>query len=490
VAPDAVYRSPALTSPPQLRPDAAPLSIPDQAPPDGAEGLLTTEVTVPGYEIVARIAEGGMGTILRGRDPHLGRELAIKVLRDDLVADEDAIRRFVVEAQICGQLQHPNIIPVHQLGRLPNGLPFFTMKLVRGRTLTELLRERKHLGEDQPRFLRIFVQIVEAIAYAHSRGVIHRDLKPSNIMVGQFGELQVMDWGLAKVLDSTDDHLRRLKAQKGASGAETQAGDVLGTPAYMAPEQARGDVEEIDECADVFSLGAILCEILTGDSPYALRDAQGRPISATEALAEARAGNLEGAMEALESCDLEEQFAALAMRCLNPDRWQRPADAQEMAEVISTFLPNDPDWLAVLRQRTNSPELKEVLAQTLKEDGRQLQLNRATYILGIAALATGLLAVHVFWWIALLVAPLMLAALLRLVVGDTSRKHWQLMEEALDAARQRAKTAQEHEKQVIRAAKVAAREARQARGSSLPSNPIHDPEPVPSCSDALPDAKR
>ena len=152
------------------------------------------------YRIDGEIARGGMGAILKGRDPDLGRDVALKVLRDDLRDDADMVRRFVEEAQIGGQLQHPGIVPIYELGTFADLRPFFAMKLVKGHTLAQLLEARDGPDDDRPRFLSIFEAIAQTVAYAHARGVIHRDLKPSNVMVGTFGEVQVMDWGLAKVL--------------------------------------------------------------------------------------------------------------------------------------------------------------------------------------------------------------------------------------------------------------------------------------------------
>src|SRR5262249_47880686 len=162
---------------------------------------------------------------------------------------------------------------------------YFTMKLVKGTTLSRLLQERADPAQERPRFLKIFEAVCQAVAYAHSKGVIHRDLKPHNVMVGAFGEVQLMDWGLAKVLKPAAAPERpaehpasatvsaAVKVARGDSGgAETQEGDVLGTPAYMAPEQALGEVSRLDERTDVFSLGAILCEVLTGRPPYAAAD--------------------------------------------------------------------------------------------------------------------------------------------------------------------------------------------------------------------------
>ena len=152
------------------------------------------------YRIDGEIARGGMGAILKGRDPDLGRDVALKVLRDDLRDDDGMVRRFVEEAQIGGQLQHPGIVPIYELGTFADRRPFFAMKLVKGHTLAQLLEARDGPDDDRPRFLSIFEAIAQTVAYAHARGVIHRDLKPSNVMVGSFGEVQVMDWGLAKVL--------------------------------------------------------------------------------------------------------------------------------------------------------------------------------------------------------------------------------------------------------------------------------------------------
>src|SRR5579864_1569284 len=152
------------------------------------------------YRIDGEIARGGMGAVLKGRDPDLGRDVALKVLREDLRGNADMVRRFVEEAQIGGQLQHPGIVPIYELGAFADRRPFFTMKLVKGDTLAKLLGSRMGRSDDLPRFLAIFEAIAQTVAYAHARGVIHRDLKPSNVMVGAFGEVQVMDWGLAKVL--------------------------------------------------------------------------------------------------------------------------------------------------------------------------------------------------------------------------------------------------------------------------------------------------
>src|SRR5579872_6430626 len=152
------------------------------------------------FQLVGEIARGGMGVVLKGHDYDLGRDLAVKVLLDSHKQKPDLVCRFVEEAQIGGQLQHPGVVPVYELGTFGDSRPYFTMKLVKGQTLADLLSARATVSADLPKFVGIFEQVCQTVAYAHSRDVIHRDLKPSNVMVGSFGEVQVMDWSLAKVL--------------------------------------------------------------------------------------------------------------------------------------------------------------------------------------------------------------------------------------------------------------------------------------------------
>ncbi|MDB5349064.1 MAG: pknB 22 [Planctomycetota bacterium] len=201
--------------------------------PHGASGppVRPGSPAMPGsgtwrYQLFGEIARGGMGVVLKGRDPDLGRDLAVKVMLEAHRDDPETVRRFVEEAQIGGQLQHRGIVPVYELGSFPDRRPFFAMKLVQGRTLTAIRRERGRevAGEPKARLIGIFEQICQTMAYAHARGVIHRDLKPSNVMVGSFGEVKVMDWGPAKVLPH------------GGVADEEQAG---GTPASGPVHTAR-----------------------------------------------------------------------------------------------------------------------------------------------------------------------------------------------------------------------------------------------------------
>ncbi len=262
-----------------------------------------------------------------------------KILLDRHRDRIDLVDRFVEEAQICGQLQHPGVVPVYELGMLADDRPFFTMKLVKGRTLAALLEER--IEPDLPQFLTIFEAVCQTVAYAHARGVIHRDLKPSNVMVGSFGEVQVMDWGLAKVLPREGQAAPKepelpsqtVVATLRSTGDSdlSQAGSVLGTPAYMAPEQARGDISAIDRRADVFALGSILCEILTGEPAFT-------GVAVREMLAVACRGETAGALARLAACQADAELLDMAHDCLAADRNDRPPDAGAVASRMTAYL--------------------------------------------------------------------------------------------------------------------------------------------------------
>ncbi len=211
------------------------------------------------YEIMEPIARGGMGTVYLANDRHLRRPVALKVLHAPTLGPE-AGERMLREARIIARLEHPGIVPVHDVGTLPDGRIFYAMKRVAGERLDRYLRAGLALNGR----LRLFERICEAVAFAHAHGVVHRDLKPENIMVGAFGEVLVLDWGLAKL--RSDSPPGPQTAAPGLPG-QTAHGTVLGTPGYMAPEQARGEVEGIDERTDVYALGAILYFLLVGHPP-------------------------------------------------------------------------------------------------------------------------------------------------------------------------------------------------------------------------------
>src|SRR5262249_17480529 len=304
---------------------------------EAAAPVPTRTTAMPDYAgrcaILGELGRGGMGAILKGHDPELGRDLAVKVLLDKYQGQPEMIRRFLVEAQVGGQLQHPGIVPVYDLGLLVDRRPFFTMKLVRGQTLAHLLADRQSPADDLPRFLKIFEQVCQTLAYAHARGVIHRDLKPANVMVGAFGEVQVMDWGLAKMLDPTaPDQQPTVSAGDGSdTGLESRAGSVVGTPAYMSPEQARGEVKRRGERCGVFGLGAMVCECMTGKPPYP-------GLARLEVCRQAEQGALADARARLDGSGADGDLLRLAKACLTVPVEDRPRDAGLVAREMTAYL--------------------------------------------------------------------------------------------------------------------------------------------------------
>jgi eukaryotic-like serine/threonine-protein kinase len=218
------------------------------------------------YRILRELGRGGMATVYLGHDSELNREVAVKVL-DFPDSSAELAGRMLREAAIVARLEHPGIVPIHDVGSLPDDRVFYVMKYVRGERLDSFIRKTL------PERLRVFQRICEAVAFAHAEGVIHRDLKPENIMVGAFGEVLVMDWGLAKVLHdpknpneiSDGNGSFRQTVQKEMSS--TGHGTILGTPSYMAPEQAAGEIDKLNEQTDVYSLGAILYFLLSEAPP-------------------------------------------------------------------------------------------------------------------------------------------------------------------------------------------------------------------------------
>ena len=310
--------------------------LPEEAAPEPLSTDGDVGICAGRFRIEGRLGAGGMGEVYRAADDSLGRAVAVKVLRPDHTDRPDLRRRFLDEAQLTGQLQHPGVPPVFELGDLPDGRPYFAMKLVRGQTFDALLAARPDLAHDRDRLLTVFEQVCQAVGYAHARGVIHRDLKPANIMVGRFGEVQVMDWGLAKVLDARADTRPADAATPAAStfalpptdpdsDGATAAGTVLGTPAYMPPEQALGEIDLLDERSDVFGLGAILCVALTGHPPYRGNDP----------LRKARRADLEDALVRLDACGADAELIALAKACLSAEPWKRPKDGGAIAGSVA-----------------------------------------------------------------------------------------------------------------------------------------------------------
>ena len=237
------------------------------------------------YRVLEALARGGMGAVYKVWDEDLRRQLAMKVAMERGAAEEPrapggrSLARFLEEAQVTGQLDHPGIVPVHELGLDEHGRVYFTMRLVKGRSFEAILRLVRTGAEgwNPTRALFVLLRVCEAMAYAHQKGVIHRDLKPANVMVGRFGEVYVVDWGLARVLGREDLHDLRLAAAPAkegetdelrASGLYTMDGDIIGTPVYMSPEQANPRLGTLGPQADVYALGAVLYELLAGTPPY------------------------------------------------------------------------------------------------------------------------------------------------------------------------------------------------------------------------------
>jgi eukaryotic-like serine/threonine-protein kinase len=308
-----------LTTTAPTPPDDAP-----QAPPD-----------TPRYRFEAFLARGGMAEVWRGCDTVLAREVALKVLREPVFGDAGARGQFEEEARHVGQLEHPSIVPVYDLGELQDGRPFFAMKLVHGQTLAGLLAARATPAEELPRWVGVFEQVCQAVAFAHARGLIHRDLKPSNVMLGEFGEVLVMDWGIAKALAAPAALAPGPQtpvvpspsvgeAATGPEGPETLPGQAKGTPAFMAPEQARGEASRVGKASDVFGLGGILCVTLTGQPPYTRAE-------------QAMAGDVTEALARLDGCGADAALIGLAKACLAPALEARPADAGEVAGRVKRY---------------------------------------------------------------------------------------------------------------------------------------------------------
>jgi len=245
------------------------MSLSDAAVARLAAAIDEPDLSATKYELRGRLGRGGMGTVWRAWDRELGREVALKVM-NAVEPGPGAPARLRTEAQVLARLEHPGLVPVHGLGALPDGRLFYAMKLVRGRRLDDHARELDSL----PARLRVFERICEAVAFAHAQGVIHRDLKPQNVMVGAFGEVLVLDWGVAKVLGVEEAPPAGVppeapRAPDPDAVTRTAAGTVLGTPGYMAPEQARGEAS-VGVAADVFALGAILSFLAGPEPPRAL----------------------------------------------------------------------------------------------------------------------------------------------------------------------------------------------------------------------------
>ncbi len=355
------------------------------------------------FELRGEVARGGMGVILRAWDQDLRRTLAMKVLPEDAEpaaageAPGRSLTRFLEEAQVTGQLEHPGIVPVHELGVDSEGRVYFTMPLIRGRDFKAVLElvAGGEQGWTRTRALGVVIKVCEAMAYAHSKGVLHRDLKPANVMVGRFGEVYVMDWGLSRVMGRPDTRDLRLrpapddppsvvatdrslaKSQTPDSPLLTMDGDVVGTPSYMSPEQAEGRIEEMGPRSEVYAIGAILYQLLTGQMPYV---ASGSRISARTVLGLLLQGPPPDVLEV--DPDVAPELAAICRKAMERKPLDRYADTLELARDLERFLDRRP-----VRARGGDPLYRARLA---------LQRNRGIAATAAAGLATLLVAGGLF----------------------------------------------------------------------------------------------
>ena len=311
------------------------------------------------YAIETEVGKGGMGAVMRIHDRHLHRRLAMKVLLErSAPRDEEEKRlahqllgRFLEEAQVTSQLDHPGVVPVHELGLDQNGKVYFTMRLVKGRTASDVfaLAREEQEGWTTTRALEVVLKVCDTMAYAHDKGVLHRDLKPSNVMVGRFGEVYVMDWGLAKVLGQADRHDLRIRKDESTgvsridsarrrdeesdagSSVVSMDGQQLGTPSYMPPEQARS--EPLDQRADVYAIGAMMYELLTGRAPYTAPGARPSPYRILNEVIDGPPKRIEDLAKGVPA-----ELVAIVERAMHRERDGRYANVLELAADVRAFL--------------------------------------------------------------------------------------------------------------------------------------------------------
>jgi eukaryotic-like serine/threonine-protein kinase len=300
------------------------------------------------FDIQQVHAQGGLGVVFLARDQEIDRTVALKQIKSQWADDDDSRARFLLEARITGRLEHPGIVPIYALGADATGRPYYAMRLIRGESLLEVL-ERFHGprgASADPRLripelrklLRRFVDVCNAVDYAHSKGVIHRDVKPSNIMVGKYGETLVVDWGLAKVIGSDEDVALTTRMvrrhEPGGDDASTRIGTTIGTPAYMSPEQAAGRNDELGPATDVYSLGATLYHVLTGTLPHYVDDDIG------VAFAKLERGGI--APPIARAQWLPKPLSSICMKALALKPEERYPSARALSDDIERWLSDEP----------------------------------------------------------------------------------------------------------------------------------------------------
>ncbi|MCI0456652.1 MAG: protein kinase [Gemmataceae bacterium] len=321
-------------------------SLAERAPPAGSDsGVTIDHVPELGqrYTLTRLHATGGIGRVWLAYDRGLGRDVALKELRPERADNPRVAARFLHEAQITGQLEHPGIVPVYELTQRPGDhQPFYTMRFIKGRTLSDAIRtyhQKRAAGQAEPleqiALLNAFVAVCNAVAYAHSRGVIHRDLKGQNVVLGDFGEVIVLDWGFAKVLGRAEGSIEAepVLLEQETEPYHTLQGQVLGTPAYMAPEQAEGRLDLIDCRTDVYGLGAILYELLTGQPPFSGTEIQ---------VVLRRVREEEPARPRQVHAGVPRALEAVCLRALARKPAARYASAGELAREVQRWLADEP----------------------------------------------------------------------------------------------------------------------------------------------------
>lgn len=319
------------------------------APEKRSTSGLAPATLTPGerFDVLQVHAQGGLGVVFLARDHEIDRTVALKQIKSQWADDEGSRARFLLEARITGRLEHPGIVPIYAVGADATGRPYYAMRLIRGESLLEVL-ERFHatdvgakLDERLPelrKLLQRFVDVCNAVDYAHSKGVIHRDLKPSNIMVGKYGETLVVDWGLAKVIGSDEDvalTTRMVRQPVSEGGAtSTQVGMTIGTPAYMSPEQAAGRNDELGPATDIYSLGATLYHMLTGRLPHADDEDMGVMI------AKAEHGHVIPVLS--QAAWLPRPLASICMKALDLTPERRYISARALSDDIERWLGDEP----------------------------------------------------------------------------------------------------------------------------------------------------
>jgi serine/threonine protein kinase/tetratricopeptide (TPR) repeat protein len=295
------------------------------------------------YRVLRALQRGGLGKVSFARDQELGREVALKEILPAHADNAEARQRFLLEAEITGSLEHPGVVPVYGLGQYADGRPFYAMRLIRGDNL-QLAIDEYHKQENAPdrelRFRQLlgrFVDVCNAIDYAHNRGILHRDLKPGNIMLGKYGETLVVDWGLAKTLGSevapADPVEPRVRPASGSNSTQTRLGRIVGTPAYMSPEQASGRIDMLGPATDIYSLGATLYHLLVGRAPFAADDPD-------TLLGNVQMGRFDPP-RALK-VDVPKALEAICLKAMARQPYDRYATARELADDVERFLADEP----------------------------------------------------------------------------------------------------------------------------------------------------